>query len=780
MAQRNFVFWTLFRLNNTSLPKLPAAAEAAGTRFFGIRHHGPGSARSLVRALEAWAPDIVLIEGPPDAAALLPLAADAGMQPPVALLVYNPRQMSQASFFPFAEFSPEWQALRYGLARRIPVRFIDLPLSLSFALPAAENSPALLFHPEAEEEFVRDPFRHMAHLAGYSDPERWWEALVERSDGGDDAIFPAIHHLMSALREEKAAVESFETLLREAWMRQAIRLARKEGHARIAVVCGAWHTPALAAVDTIKATVDAAFLKGLKKVRTECTWIPWSFDRLSTQSSYRSGVLAPAWYRILFQSTGTGAPENGRSASATAEWLTQAARLLREHDLVASSAHVIEATRLAETLAVLRRTALPGIEELREAAVAVLCEGAPKPLELIDRRLVIGDVLGAVPAMVAVPPLKADFEAQARSCRLERSTEERPLELDLREAAHLRKSHLLHRLALLGIPWGHLQEAPSGKQGTFHEHWKMKWLPDFEIRLLEAGAWGNTVEEAAIFSATRTVGRSGHLADLTRLLGVVLKADLPAVVPALVEKLHGISALSTDTLPLAEAILPLAEVLRYGSARRLNLEAVEALLARIVPRVCLQLPAAGLGLEEEAAVQVLKILLSVNRAVGLLQNAAYDRYWQQALSDLRQAPAAAPLVAGFAARLLYDKGVREADATGDDMRFRLSHGQPAREAALWLEGFLQGSGLLLLHHPPLWELLDDWVRSLSPETFPELLPLLRRTFSRFSGPEREKMLNLVKQGEPALPAGSAALDWNPARVEKVLPLLRLLLGKEEG
>jgi hypothetical protein len=35
--------------------------------LFGIRHHGPGSARRLVEALDALEPVAVLIEGPADA-----------------------------------------------------------------------------------------------------------------------------------------------------------------------------------------------------------------------------------------------------------------------------------------------------------------------------------------------------------------------------------------------------------------------------------------------------------------------------------------------------------------------------------------------------------------------------------------------------------------------------------------------------------------------------------------------------------------------------------------
>ncbi|HRI61535.1 MAG TPA: DUF5682 family protein, partial [Saprospiraceae bacterium] len=711
------------------------------------------------------------IEGPPDAETLIPLAGHPELHPPVAMLVFNPKNLEQASFFPFAEFSPEWQAMLFALHHKIPARFMDLPMSLAFALRTEsaqlkielpETSPI----PNPESRIPPDdPFRKIALLAGYTDPERWWDAMVERwtvdgtrytVDGGrytveggreGEGIFRVIMDLMCALRDDKTRPETGETLLREAFMRQTIRAAQKEGFAKIAVVCGAWHGPALADMEERKAASDATLLKGLKKVKTEATWIPWSFDRLAAQSGYSAGIVAPAWYRILWDS-GFGIRDSEAAPNPkfpipnpSVQWLTQAARLLREKDFAVSSAHVIEAVRLAESLAVLRNTELPGIEELREAAVTVLCNGAEKPLELIDQQLVIGDVLGVVPASLPVPPLKEDFEKQVKSCRLEKSTQEKTLELDLREEAHLRKSRLLHRLDLLGIAWGREQAVGSGKQGRFHEHWQLKWLPDFEIRLIEAGTWGNTVEDATARRAWRRVRDSENLPELTQLLGVALKADLPAIMPDLLQKLQNISALAKDALLLADAVLPLAEVLRYGSARQLNLEAVEQLLGQIVPRVCVQLPAACTGVDEDVAADILKKILAVNRALGILQVAEYEAQWSRTLTLVGQMNNAAPLLTGLTTRLLFDKNIRTTAQTGDAMRFYLSHAQAPAQAAQWLEGFLYGSGLLLLHHAELWLTLDGWVRELPEETFVELLPLLRRTFSQFSAPERQKMLD---------------------------------------
>src|SRR5690242_9780332 len=112
------------------------AAAGAPLHLLGIRHHGPGSALSLLAALEAIDPAIVLVEGPPDADELVPFAAAAAMRPPIALLVYGQDDPANASFYPFADFSPEWQAVRWTLARRRRVRFIDLPAANRLALRA--------------------------------------------------------------------------------------------------------------------------------------------------------------------------------------------------------------------------------------------------------------------------------------------------------------------------------------------------------------------------------------------------------------------------------------------------------------------------------------------------------------------------------------------------------------------------------------------------------------------------------------------------------------------
>src|SRR5262249_30829321 len=152
----------------------------------GIRHHGPGSARSVLAELDRVKPAVILIEGPADADPLLALAADPGLRPPVALLAYAADAPRLSAFWPFAGFSPEWQALRWAASHDVPARFCDLPAAMVLArqdedqIPSDNEDGADDAGRETAAEAVReDPIGALAGAAGYDDPERWWDDVIE-------------------------------------------------------------------------------------------------------------------------------------------------------------------------------------------------------------------------------------------------------------------------------------------------------------------------------------------------------------------------------------------------------------------------------------------------------------------------------------------------------------------------------------------------------------------------------------------------------------------------
>lgn len=743
---------------------------------FGIRHHGPGSARSLVQALSALQPDCILIEGPPEADSILPLAAHEQMQPPVALLLYAPDEPQRAVYYPFADYSPEWQAIRYALAQQIPVRFMDLPVGNSFARDKAAESVESADEPNASAAIRRDPLALLAEAAGYADSERWWEHMVEERQDSSQ-LFQAILEAMTALRNEvdtdcpRDTAEYEREQLREAHMRKTIRQANKDGFQTIAVVCGAWHAPVLQTLPAAKA--DDALLKGLPKLKTTATWVPWTHERLSSASGYGAGVDAPGWYAHLWKCSEAGVCHSPLQT----RWLTRVAHTFRAQGLDISSAHIIETVRLAETVAAMRNRPRPGLAELNEAVQSVMLFGDATPMQLLHRKLLVGEALGSVPDETPQTPLQQDLTQEQKRLRLKPSASDADLLLDLRKSTDLERSYLLRRLQLLGIDWGKGGKRANGK-GTFKESWRTLWQPEFAIRLIEAGFWGNTLAEAATHKLTKQAQDTHSLEQLASMAHESLYANLPNAVDVLMQRLQAEAAISSDIVHLMQALPELARLLRYGDVRKTSVEQVSHVVTGMVTRICIGLPNACSALNEEAAEAMFKHIQSVQEAVNLLDDDSFSQQWTQTLQALLDQHGLHTLLAGRCCRLLLQSGAVAEDESARRFGLALSTANDPAQAAAWIDGFLRDSGQLLIYDETLWNLIDHWISTLGDETFQQLLPVLRRTFATFTAPERRQMGERVKQGQAALPVTSATNDMDASRAEAALPLVAMILGLE--
>lgn len=851
--------------------------STAVTRVFGIRHHGPGSARSLRLALADFRPDMILIEGPADADPLVGYVAAEGMTPPVALLAYVPDAPAKAAFWPYAVFSPEWQALRYAVDNDVPVRFFDLPATVTLA---TEDEPGDRF----------DPLAALAAAGGYDDAERWWDAVVESVP--DAEAFDAITEAMGALREtaerpvrgdpasgtgpakgnpsngeatdtgtvgtppaveptadrpaqrvptstgttgdrhldgpasadhatppaedpsanrapepdqDRAATESgrgrsggdqsstappaqdrstkapppevdsvaeaitesvpesppeplvvdAHTLRREAYMRQTMRKALKDGAVRLAVVCGAWHAPALTGA-LGPAAPDARLLKGLPKTKARLTWVPWTHSRLSTSSGYGAGVTSPGWYHHLFTAT----------EQPITRWLTKVAGVLRAHDLPVSSAHVIEAVRLADTLAALRGRPLAGLPEVTEATRSVLCGGDETMLRLVIGELVVGEALGAVPEETPTVPLDADLRATIRSLRMKQEPAIRAIDLDLRKPREVERSRLLHRLRVLGIEWGTLTTSDVRSTGTFRETWTLQWHPEYAIAVIEASRWGTTIRTAAEAKILDTASRADRsVGELTAALEVALLADLGGATDGLIARLESTAALDHDVTHLLAALPGLIRTLRYGDVRGTDTKALAHVADGLLVRICAGLPAAVTGLDTDAATDLRGLLDAAHTAIHTRDDGWATGEWLAALRRVADRDDVHGALVGRAVRLLADAGRIDDAESARRLSAALSVGATAAAKAAWIDGFLGGRGLLLVHDRELLRLIDNWLRGLGDETFVETLPLLRRTFGGFESGERRAIGQAVRDGGSAAAASAVAgMDTDRATV----------------
>lgn len=796
------------------------------THILGIRHHGPGSARNVKAFLEAVQPDIVLVEGPPEADSILQWATHKELKPPVAILCYQPDNPQQSCFYPFAEFSPEWQAIIYAKQHNIHVRFMDLPSGNQFAIEqekrkAAEDAMAaaeketekneqdditddekinnaVLFNsgisyksatppkfnqgicsPAHKKIFSNqtgdivveeveniqairlDPISCLAAAAGYSDGEKWWEHFAEHRHN-NEAIFEAVNEAMQALRDVLPAKDDRLEQLREAHMRKTIRQAEKEMFQNIAVICGAWHAPAL--TNMPKQKDDNELLKNLPKVKVECTWIPWTYNRLSFYSGYGAGIASPGWYEHIWQYP----TDDGT------RWMAKVAKLFRSKQMDTSVAHLIEAVRLAESLASLRNLNKAGLEELNEATLSILCNGEPAMMSLLQNELIVSNRIGEVPIDIPKPPLQLDIEKLQKKLRLPPTADWKDYTLDLRKENDLERSVFLHRLLLLEIKWG--TKSAIGGKGTFKEQWRLQWDPAFSIDVIEKGSWGNTTEEAAVKYVIDLSAKAKALPEVCRLLEETIPAELPLAVESLIHQINNLAAASGDVVQLMEVIPALVNVSRYGNVRKTDAALVLGIVDSMITRICVSLPAACTAIDEDAAAHLLELFGKMNDAVNLLQEKDITELWQQTLQLISTNKNTAPVIAGYATRLMADYKLVTGDELVKAFYYAMSSSTAPAIAAAWLEGFLKGSGTILLIDQDLWNVVNTWVEQLADDTFIQVLPLLRRTFANFSKPERRKLGEKVKSGSSGVVIKQTEIGIDSERAKQGIEVVMRMMG----
>ena len=612
----------------------------ARVQLLGIRHHGPGSARSVVRALDALDPTAVLVELPADCEASLAWVGNEHLVPPVALLGYVVDHPQRAAFLPFAEFSPEWQAFTWAHQHDVVVRAMDLPMQQSLAGPGDAEAELALAEPH-DAMAIGDPLAALAEAAGDPDPERWWDDVIEHRGDGAPA-FEAVAMAMTAVRGGRDAATLREAQ-REAHMRHVLRKAIAEGHQRIAVVCGAWHVPALAE-PLPSASTDAHTLRGLTRVKVGMCWVPWTHRRLAAATGYGAGVRSPGWYAHVFQHPG----EPGIS-----RWFVGAARLLRDRGMSPSPDDLIAATRAATTLAALRNRPRPGLAEVLDAADTVMAGASG--MTLIQRELIVGDAIGEVPDDAPQVPLARDLAAQQRRVRLKPTATAQTVELDVRAPNGRARSVLLHRLRALGVPWGSVEEG-RGSSGTFRETWRLLWEPELTIRVIELSAHGTTVPAAATDRLLERAEGVEALADLVAVLDLALLADLPDVVRPVVARVEAQAAHDPDVVQVIDTLGPLARALRYGDVRGTDARALRAVFDGLVVRVLAGVVMACRSLDDDAAAAMVERLAGVQAALALVDHPSRRAEWPAVLTIVAERGDVHGLVQGRATRLLHDGG----------------------------------------------------------------------------------------------------------------------------
>ena len=571
-------------------------ALAACTRPFliGVRHHSPLLAAAVPALLDAAAPELLLVELPPELEPWIGWLGDPATVAPIALAVAG-RDGNWLGFYPFADFSPELAAIRWAVSRGVPVRAIDLPATATARLDteaAARGAANRTVSGAVNGRITAALLRRF----GVPDREELWDRLVEVPSCGcePERIRRAALALGWATRADTAHGSGIprRDLAREAWMRRRIASAAADPGAstepeadlpRLAAVVGAFHTAALLdepeLAEGASADPDPAVAAPAEPAMTAL--VPYAFSLLDSRSGYPAGIRDPAWQQAVWEAGGV--PEAVERAAATLA--VRVCVELRDDRQVAGVPDACEAFRLAGDVARLRGLPAPGRRELLEGIQTALGQGEPlgrgRALAHAMEAVLVGNRRGALPPGAPRSGLLVEVEQLLAELRLpgpKSPPEPVELRLDPERSPLDRRRHLtLRRLCTAGVRYGEEREvAGLGEAQALGRRWSVRWQPATAATLELAALAGSTLRQAAEGSLRRRQAALAAAEELT-----------PRAALALVEETAecGFATLTSELIVgLRETLLP--------SGSLAELVAAHGLLERIAAGHVPGLPAA--------------------------------------------------------------------------------------------------------------------------------------------------------------------------------------------
>ena len=716
--------------------------------LFGIRHLSPAAAYHLRRALDKARPGLVLVEGPSDLNDQMEWLCHPETQFPAAIMAYTREAPVRTILYPFAVYSPEIQAILWSNEHGIPCRFMDLPSSVFLGMKPwfepvpeeneeGEDEAGEAARSEEPAQTTESVYRRLETLTG-EDHDTFWERTFEQLEGEDFRVANNTFGRQLRASAVDGQRHTAETIVREAYMKRVIAQAVASGISpeKIFCVCGSFH---VAGLEENQPMTDEEE-RSLPRADSCATLMPYSYYRLSSCSGYGAGNKAPAYFELLWDSLNDGGP--GQTAY---RYLTHLAAAHRKAGNLVSSAEVIEAVRLADTLAAMRGSRYPTLADLRDASVTTMGHGSFSELALAAADTEIGRKIGFLPEGVARTSVQEDFYRQLKQLHLEkfRTAELQRLDLDLREKLNvkseaaalgdLRRSFFLHRLRVLGVRFANL--LPSRQDGAnWGEYWELRWTPEAEIEIVESALLGDTVEGAAACALQERGEESTTIAQAAAIFEDAFLCGMPAAAAHALSVLQGLSVDAAALADVAETAVRLSLVVRYGDLRRFDPQPVIPLVKQLYLRACLTLAEACVcdNKEAPAVTQAMDRLNTLQLSHDFLDG----ERWISLLEEVSDRDDLNTRCSGFAMAILLERGKADEALLAREVARRLSPGVPADLGAGWFEGLAGKNRYALIARLSLWRHLDDYLRDLEEEDFRRALVFLRRAFADFTPGEK--------------------------------------------
>jgi len=774
--------------------QVTSQAASSQVNFFGVRHLSPAASYHLIKFLDTHKPTHVLIEGPADANEILPHLAHEKLIPPVAILAYTNTVPVETVLYPYAEYSPEYQAILWAKKNNAEVEFIDLPCEVSLSIYAKNNKNTITAHEDETEneetetenepdesdetdeiesdesdlteteskdifdaedfgKFSNRLYDEIARRNGTSDYEDYWERFFEHnlSEGSFNKALmlqsAQMREILEPAEFDAKMLSSLRDVIRESYMKRKIEDAISQGAKpeKIVVITGAYHSQQM--IEKTVAMTDEE-MAALPKVSTSLTLMPYSFYRLSSRSGYGAGNKAPAYFNLMWQCMLDGKPEE-----LPIKYLTELGRYIREKGGYCSTANIIEAARLANSLAAMKDGSQPTLSDIHSAVIACIGQGDDASVVNAFAWQDVGVKFGSVPEGVKQTPVQDDIRREIKKLKLEKylTTVSQVLDLDLREnfkvktkeAAFidLNRSIFFNRLKLLGIQLA-FEERNSQSEATWKETWRLQWSPEAEIQIVESSLKGETLELAAAFVLKERLENCENIQDAANLIADAYSCNLTASFTHALSTLQKFTADANNFVHTADAAAQTARVLFYGDIRKVDTAMLVPILRQLFLRAALILVECS-SCDNKAAAEMLtgiNIMHTISRENYELVD---DDIWTKELQKLAARDDLNPKLSGIAFSIMLERNLISDDLCAQEISKRFSHGVPADLAGNWFEGVSMRNRYALLSRINIWKELNIYVDSLDDDEFKKCVVALRRSFSNFEPREKDSVAKLL-------------------------------------
>ncbi len=697
-------------------------------KTFGIRHFSPAGAYFVRKFLNENRPDVVLIEGPADFDFLMDDIVSKNLLPPFAIMAYTKEVPIETVLYPFAVYSPEYQAILWARENNKECHFFDLESNIMLGLESKNEDEIISDAPDKiyDKEKTLD-----------FDMESFWERVLEQSE--DMNAYKSGSALFGeSLRNEDEV--SLRDIIRESFMKRKIKEIIDSGidSEKIVAITGAFHTSAIQSLDG--AMTDKEY-DSLKKKDSNITLMPYSYYRLSKRTGYGAGNTAPAYYELLWQ----GFIKNDKTYHER-KYLSLLAKYMREHGGIVSSAQVIEATMLSRSIANLRGGSIPTLVDLKDAGITCMGGGSFGEMAMGFAQSDIGTKIGVVPQESMKTSIQSDFLSRLKALKLEKYKElvATPLQLDLRENLRvkskesafldLNRSFFLYRLVTLGIDFAKI-ERNRQDNATWAENWILQWTPEAEIQIVESVLKGDTIDEAVAFVLGERLNNAISISEIADIIEAAFNCGIPKIVEGAGRKLDEMASGAVSIHEIAVTTSKLSDMILFGDIRKLDRKPLEPIVKRLCIRAALIL-AGESACDDMAAVILVEDIQSIHN-VFVLHDFLDKDLWFDKLMEVSNRDDLNTKISGLATAILLDTGKTDENTLRIEVARRLSAGMPAELGANWFAGLSIRNHYALIGRLTLWESLSEYMDSLDEEEFRRSLVFLRRAFVDYSSKEKD-------------------------------------------